>query len=167
MTPLIICRKLLLLSVFWLHTYFAQAQTPYQIELKEINGDYLKLEDLKGNKLTVIDFWATWCKPCVKSIPKLIALSHEYEASDVRFVGINVDSPRNSAKVRPFAKSLGIDYPTLLDPNQELYSELLVAVLPTLFILDSNGKVLYTHEGYVSGDEKLIKEEIESLLQND
>ncbi|PIB35445.1 hypothetical protein BFP72_08580 [Reichenbachiella sp. 5M10] len=143
-----------------------QAQSSFQISLKEINGDYMTINDLKGTQLTVVDFWATWCKPCVKSIPKLVELSHQYEGNEVAFVGINVDSPRNTSKVRPFAKSRQIDYPVLLDSDQELFSELLVSVLPTLFILDSEGKVLYTHEGYSTGDEKVFKAKIQEFLHS-
>ncbi|MCV9386514.1 TlpA family protein disulfide reductase [Reichenbachiella ulvae] len=160
--------RLLSVLLFVLLSHFqVQGQVTLSIELKEINGRVFSLRDLQGSELTVVDFWATWCKPCVKSIPKLIELSENFESDKVKFVGINVDSPRNSAKVRPFSKSLGIPYPVLLDPDQELYGELLVNVLPTLFILDSDGKVLYTHEGYVPGDEKKIEEQLTSLLNND
>ncbi|RJE75000.1 TlpA disulfide reductase family protein [Reichenbachiella sp. MSK19-1] len=143
----------------------SKAQSTLRIELKEINGEYYTLDDLKGSELTVVDFWATWCKPCVKSIPKLVELSHQYEKEEVAFVGINVDSPRNLAKVRPFSKSLKIDYPVLLDTDQALYNELLVSVLPTVLILDSEGKVLFTHEGYTHGDEEYLKEKINELLE--
>lgn len=163
--------QLILFSIFLSYLSFSShrltAQVSLHIDLKEINGTSYSLNDLKGQNLTVIDFWATWCKPCIKSIPKLIEISDQYKGDEVSFVGINVDSPRNAAKVRPFSKSLGINYPVLLDPDQELYGEMLVSVLPTLFILNDKGEVLYTHEGFVPGDEIKIESQIKSLLSND
>ncbi|UXP31549.1 TlpA family protein disulfide reductase [Reichenbachiella agarivorans] len=161
----LICFLLITMGLVQTHTLQAQSAV-FQIKLKEINGYYRTIGDLKGSQLTIVDFWATWCKPCVKSIPKLVELSHTYDNETVAFVGVNVDSPRNTSKVRPFAMSRRIDYPVLLDSDQALYGELLVSVLPTLFILDKEGKVLYTHEGYTTGDEKIFKEKIDQFLSD-
>ena len=147
-------------------THPGSAQTLLGISLKTIDGQYVRLHDLKGEKLTVLDFWATWCKPCIKSIPELVKLSKNYDNEQVAFIGIDEDSPRNMAKVRPFANSLKIDYPVLLDTEQELYNELQVSVLPTFIILDGDGKVLFTHEGYTKGDEQIFEEKIEEFLAN-
>ncbi|MEQ8471116.1 MAG: TlpA disulfide reductase family protein [Marinoscillum sp.] len=143
------------------------SQGALNVELKNIEGKYVTLHQIKGEKLTVLDFWATWCKPCIKAIPELEKLSNEFEDKGVRFVGINNDSPRNISKVRPISKSLGMTYPVLLDTEQELFNEMLVVSLPTLIILRPDGEVVYTHEGYSRGDEVLIKSRIEELLADD
>jgi thiol-disulfide isomerase/thioredoxin len=142
-----------------------KAQNVFDNNFNDIEGNNVILGDLKGEKLTVLDFWATWCKPCVNSIPKLVNLSDQLKNKGVNLIGINEDSPRNTAKVQPFAFSLGITYPVLLDPNQRLLSDMMIDALPTLIILDKNGKVIYTHQGFSNGDENVIKNKISSLLE--
>jgi cytochrome c biogenesis protein CcmG, thiol:disulfide interchange protein DsbE len=142
------------------------AQTVLNYSLNNIDGNENELSEIWGEKLTVLDFWATWCKPCLKAIPEIIKLSKEFEGSGVNFIGINEDSPRNSSKVKPLAFSLGINYPVLLDSEQELMNDLLVNSLPTLLIFNKNGEVVFTHIGYAAGDEQIIKETINKLLND-
>lgn len=140
------------------------AQTIMNYSLNNTEGEEIQISDISGEKLTVLDFWATWCKPCVQAIPHIIKLSDEFKEDGVRFIGINTDSPRNSSKIKPFAFSKGINYPILLDSDQELMNDLFVDFLPTILIYDENGELLFTHRGYVPGDEKIIKNEIIKLL---
>ena len=79
-------------------------------------------------------------------------------------VGINVDSPRNIAKVFPFTKSMGIDYPVLLDPNQKLMSEFNIVALPSIIFLDEEANIIFKHTGYNPGDKSLIKRKLEKAL---
>lgn len=133
-------------------------------ELKDTNNNLVNLNSISGEKLTVIDFWATWCKPCVNALPKLSTLSEEFTSKGVKFIGVSVDGPRNQAKVKPFTQSLGIKYPIVFDPNQELFSEMNASVLPTLIIVNSRGKEVFRHEGFQPGDEKLLSIELNKLL---
>ena len=132
--------------------------------LDNTDGQRTEFNEIKGEKLTVIDFWATWCKPCVNSIPKLNKLAQETKEKGVGFIGINVDSPRNISKVKPFVQALGVSYPVLLDTDEEVMTQLNVSVLPTLLIVNSKNEIVFTHEGFKPGDEVLIKEEIEKIL---
>ena len=147
-----------------LHQANGVSQSVLTIETKDLNGNTTTIEQTTQSNLIVLDFWATWCKPCVKSIPKLVELSEKYDSERISFIGINEDSPRNINKVKPFVKSLNVTYPILLDPDQELMSELLVSSFPTLIVINRDGKVLYIHEGFTSGDEKLIEEKLDKLL---
>ena len=131
---------------------------------QDLDGNYVTIEEVKGESLTILDFWATWCKPCIKSIPENLKIASEYNELGVKFIGVNEDSPRNLSKVRPFANSLGIDYQVLLDTDQVIMSELAVSVLPTIIVLNNKGKVVYTHEGFISGDEKIIRQKLDELL---
>lgn len=139
------------------------AQIPY-FELKDLNNNYVTYEQVKGEKLTVIDFWATWCQPCLRSIPELIKLSDAFEEQGVKFIGISVDGPRNQSKLKPFVTSIGVKYTILRDINGEIMSELNVTAVPTLIIYDGNGKQVFIHEGFRPGDERIIKQELEKLL---
>lgn len=136
----------------------------YDFSLKDTENKTIHLSEISGKSLTVIDFWATWCQPCIRSLPRLVELSETYKDRGVAFVGISVDSPRNLSKVKPFARSMGISYPVLLDANGELMGELNVTAIPTLMIIDSDYQVLYMHEGFSAGDELAIQEEIDRHL---
>jgi peroxiredoxin len=136
----------------------------YDFSLKNTENQTVNFSEISGSTLTVIDFWATWCQPCIRSMPKLVSLSEAFREHGVGFIGISVDSPRNTSKVKPFASSLGIRYPVLLDSNGELMGELNVTAVPTLMIIGSDYRVLYIHEGFNAGDEDVIREEIEKHL---
>lgn len=137
----------------------------YNFQLKNLENKTVSYNDLKGEHLTVIDFWATWCKPCIKSIPKFVEMDEEFKAKGVQFIGISVDGPRNLSKVKPFAKSMGINYPILLDSDNDVMARLRVQAVPTLLIVNSEDEVVYFHEGYTPGDEKMIQAEITKLLE--
>jgi cytochrome c biogenesis protein CcmG/thiol:disulfide interchange protein DsbE len=139
----------------------------YDFRLKDLNRKSVSFSEVEGKNLTVLDFWATWCQPCVRSIPRLVTLSKEFEARGVNFVGISVDSPRNFSKIKPFAASLGITYPVLMDPSGKLMGELNILAVPTLLIVDTDMNVVYIQEGFNAGDEQLIREEIERCLAKD
>lgn len=144
-----------------LHSGFAQLP---DIELKNQDRNYVRLKDVQGEKLTVVDFWATWCKPCLASIPKINQLAMEFQSKGVVFWGINVDSPRNESKVKPFVNSMNINYPVFLDGDMKLMDNLNVSVMPTILILDHQGKIQFLHEGYQPGDETIIQQKIQQLL---
>ena len=153
-----------LIILFFISTTFANAQS-LNFDVKDVDNNWVNMKELTGEKITVIDFWATWCKPCVTALPKLNELSEKYKDKGVSFIGVNVDGPRNQAKVKPFSQSMNIGYSIVLDPDQEILSEMNASVLPTLIILDKNLKEVFRHEGFRSGDEKLIEEKIETLLK--
>lgn len=159
-----IFRPLLLIAFFALSHTNSKAQGVFDIRVKDVSGNLTSISEIVNSELIVLDFWATWCKPCVKSIPKLVELSEKYNSKEVTFIGVNEDSPRNTNKVKPFVNSLGISYPVILDSEQEIMSDLLVNSYPTLMVLNSDAEVLFIHEGYTSGDEHLIEEELNKLL---
>lgn len=159
-------KKLISASLFLCFVLASHAQIP-DFELQSANDNsYYNLKNLKGENLTVIDFWATWCKPCISALPKLNKLSEEFNDKGVNFIGISTDGPRNQSKVRPFINTHGIKYPVLRDPNSKLMDDVNATVLPTLLIYDKNEKLVYFHEGFSPGTELEIKAEIEKLLNN-
>ncbi len=80
-------RKFLIISFFNLCTIGISAQIP-DMEVRDIDQNWISLQSVKGEELTVIDFWATWCKPCVTSIPKLNSLYNEFKDKQVEFIGV-------------------------------------------------------------------------------
>jgi thiol-disulfide isomerase/thioredoxin len=141
------------------------AQSIKNFEFKDIENNSRSYNELKGEKLTLLDFWATWCKPCNKAIPELNKIYDLYKDKGVEIIGINCDGPRSVSKVAPLSKSLQIRYPVLLDINSELVNELNILAYPTLIIVNSKGKIVWIHEGFVTGDTETIISEIEKLLK--
>ena len=142
-----------------------RAQTVNNFQLKTLDNETRSFTDLKGEKLTLIDFWATWCKPCLKAIPELNKIYDVYKSKGVEIIGINCDGPRSTAKVAPLSKSLQIKYPVLLDINAEIMNDLGLQAYPTLLFVNPDGKIVWTHEGYVTGDAEIIIAEIEKNLK--
>ena len=158
-------RYMILLSVTLLSLSSLQAQSAFDLEVKTLDGNTVTLSDELKGELIVLDFWTTWCKPCIRSIPKIIAVSEKYDEAKVQFIGMNEDSPRNQNKVKPMVNSLKIPYTVVMDTEQIVLSELMVSAFPTLLIMNKKGEVLYTHVGFSSGDEVELEKKINELLE--
>jgi thiol-disulfide isomerase/thioredoxin len=112
-------------------------------------GPPVDLTEFRGAPL-VVNFWASWCAPCVKELPELRDAAAELEG-EVAFVGIDVqDSPINAV---PFIERLGIDYPLAIDPRRELHQELGNFGMPTTLLVDAEGIVRYRQTGPLTGEE--------------
>jgi len=159
-----IIRATQILALLFIGINAAIAQQLPDFELKDTDNSLKTYNDLKGQKITLVDFWATWCKPCRKAIPELNKLYEEYRSEGLEIIGISCDGPRSTAKVAPLVNSMQIKYPVLLDVNSDIVNNLNLANFPTLLAVDPSGKILYTHEGFETGDEIEIREEIEKLL---
>ena len=133
------------------------------ITLKSIDGEEVNIADYGTNgKMTIISFWATWCKPCIKELKNMNDLLEDWsDEYGVELVAVSVDDSRNINKVKPFASGMGWDFDVLLDPNGDLQRALNVANPPVTFLVDAHGKIVYTHTGYVEGDEYELEEHIQ------
>ena len=137
-----------------------------EITLKDIDGKDVNLSDYGANeKITVISFWATWCKPCIKELKNINALLEEWvEDYNMELVAISLDDSRNAAKVKPTVNALYWDFDVLLDPNGELQRAMNVANPPVTFLVNQSGQIVYTHTGYVEGDEYDLEDHIKELV---
>lgn len=155
---------LIMLSVLAISGFSLSAQQVRNFTLIDLNNKQQSFYELKGEKLTIIDFWATWCKPCNKAIPELNKIYGEYKNKGVNVIGINCDGPRSIAKVAPLSKTLRIEYPVLIDMNIQLMAELNLSAYPTLILVNSSDKIVWIHEGFIPGDEVEISKEIDKQL---
>lgn len=133
--------------------------------LKATNGKTYRLSDLFGKKVVVLSFWNIACKPCRKEMPKLQELYEELADKGLEILAINTDGPNDLPGVKPLVRRKGYDYPVLLDTEQKvvkLYNPR--CILPYTALIDLEGKVVFTHLGYNSGDELELKKKILELL---
>jgi thiol-disulfide isomerase/thioredoxin len=140
------------------------AQIVGNFHLKDVENTYHSFSELKGNKLILIDFWTSWCSPCNKALPELNKIYKLYKTKGVQIIGINCDGPRSVSKVTPLIKSLQVTYPILMDINSEVMHNLNLNAFPTLIMVNGKDKIVWIHEGFVSGDTEIIIAEIEKNL---
>ncbi len=129
--------------------------------LTSVDGKIIKLSDYKG-KVVIIDFWATWCPPCRKGIPDLIAIQNEY-AGKVVVIGISVDREGQTKQDVPgFIKSNGINYPIVYFTDKVVNDFGGIEAIPTSFVIDKKGNIVDTHVGLVP--KSTLTNKINSLL---
>lgn len=122
-------------------------------------GSRLSTRDLVG-KAVVLDFWATWCGPCQVQAPILDRLARRYDKRGLVVVGINVDEPADVARQHALKK--GLSYPIAIDPTQGAARSYGVDKLPSLVVIDRQGKVLTVLTGIV--DEGALDEILGAAL---
>uniref|UniRef100_A0A7C4TCJ4 TlpA family protein disulfide reductase n=1 Tax=candidate division WOR-3 bacterium TaxID=2052148 RepID=A0A7C4TCJ4_UNCW3 len=124
--------------------------------LKSIDGETVSLSDFKG-KVVLLDFWATWCPPCRRSIPHLISLYEKYKDRGVIIIGI---SSEEEGTIRNFRDENGITYPLLLGTS-EVFQKYKVSAIPHTVFIDKKGKERKTQIGFA---DELIPE-FEALIE--
>ena len=132
--------------------------------LKTLDGGRMSLGDMLGEGPVLLNFWASWCKPCAAEAPHLVELYESYGPQGFHIVGISVDNVSSLSKLKAKTKKLKLPYPVLLDPSSTYARKLQVNVLPTNVLLDKDGNILRTFTGYRPGDEKTLAADIAALL---
>lgn len=125
-----------------------------------VTGDRMRLGDQHG-KVVVLDFWATWCRPCQITTPTLVRVSHRFRNRGVVVMGVNVDQDGPEA-IPTFMRRFAVDYPMVFDEGGGVSNRYNVRALPTLMVIDREGRVRHTHQGVATEDE--LAEQIEGLL---
>jgi peroxiredoxin len=132
----------------------------------DLNGDEVRLADLLGKGPIVVDFWATWCKPCIKELPYIQRMHDEYSSRGLQVFAVSIDSPKSQSRVKPFIAGRKFTFPVLLDPGQDVFAKLQgKGSVPYVVVLDAEGRIRYRHTGYRPGDEKELEEVVVGLLE--
>ncbi len=142
------------------------AQLP-QVTLKDINGKAVKLDTLSNNgKPFIIDFFATWCKPCNRELDAIAEVYEEWqEETGVKIFAISIDQAQNINKVKPLVSNHGWEYDVLLDPNSDFRRALGIQMIPFVLVCDGQGNIVYKHNGYTDGAEIELIEKIRELVK--
>jgi len=128
-----------------------------------IDGDVFVLDSLKGTPLIILDFWALFCKPCIKQMDKMNVIQEKYN-DKLAYVAINEDGPMSQRRVKSFVKAKKFVFTILLDPDRSIGSEYSVSSLPTTILLNDSLEVLEIHIGFKPGDEKWLENRIKEHL---
>lgn len=157
-------KKFIIIAVLVAIVQTAFAQLPH-VTLKDINGKAVRLDTLSnGGKPIIIDFFATWCKPCNRELSAISEVYDQWQSeTGVRLIAVSIDQAHHINKVKPLVDQLGWPYEVLLDPNSELKRALGVQLIPYTLIVDGDGKIVYKHSGYVDGEEEELLEEIKTI----
>jgi cytochrome c biogenesis protein CcmG/thiol:disulfide interchange protein DsbE len=116
-------------------------------------GDQLAPRNF-GGKVLVLNFWASWCAPCVEEAPSLNAFAKTFKDSGVVVLGVSVD--RNEQLYRNFVKRFGVSYPMARDPEENLSYRYGTYKIPESYIIDRNGKVVRKYAGLPERDGQAI-----------
>jgi len=147
------------------HTLFPAELTGQlrpDFSLPDINGKTRNISEWNG-QVVALNFWATWCPPCLEEIPEFVALQNKYAGQGLQFVGIALQS---ADEVTDFVNSQGINYPVLvggmdvISLAERLGDE--TGTLPYTVIIDRNGKIKFINNGQLDGDQ--AEQVIKSLL---
>ena len=145
-----------LLSLALLISAVAAAQVP-SVTVENAKGEAVNTKSLlKEGTPMIVSFWSTSCKPCIRELDAIYdALPDWLEEADFRVVAVSTDDSRLLAKAKSFAegRDWGEDYTLLFDKNQDFMRAMNVSVVPHVFVIDGNGKIVYSHTSYVPGNE--------------
>ena len=120
--------------------------------LSDLDGKPHSSESLIGGSPVLLNFWATWCKPCLAEQPKLKAFQATWAEQGFRVLSISIDDPRTAKQVKPFVHRHQIAFPVYLDANQEAYRKLGGRAVPFNVLVGSDGSVLSVTLGYKDQD---------------
>lgn len=132
---------------------------------RDIEGKTVRLSDYLGKQAILVDFWSTFCEPCLAEMPHLRKLYESQKGKGFVILAVSMDGPETVAEVPSFAKRNGMSFPVLLDEDSHIvsiYNPKRSAPLSVL--IDKQGRVVRVREGYNPGDEALIAADVASVL---
>jgi len=159
-------KRLFFVALLMAFTSTAFAQLP-SVSLKDINGNSVNTAELNNDgKPFIIDFFATWCKPCNRELDAIAEVYDEWrEETGVKIFAVSIDVAQNTNKVKPLVDSHGWEYDVLLDPNSDFKRALGIQMIPYVLIVDGKGNIVYKHNGYTDGAEQELIDKVRELIK--
>ncbi len=139
-----LCFAALLLSLFSFVTTVPAAESFYdKLQVTDIDGNSLDLNTYKGG-IVLVNFWATWCPPCIKEMPSMQRLQQQFEPDKFQIVAINMGQGATTVESFLMEQSFEFDLPVYLDDMGHAFTELKIQGMPSSFLLDAEGKLIET-----------------------
>lgn len=140
---------------------FKGNNTPLAFTLEDINNQSISLTDLKG-KVTVVNFWATWCPPCVEEIPSLNRLKQKMRGKPFELISINYAESRKL--IKDFLKRVNVEFPVLLDRKGKVSAQWNVIAFPSTFVIGPDGKIKYGINAAITWDDPAVIVRLNALM---
>ena len=135
---------------------------PLSFSLQDVNGQRVSRSHFKG-KVTIINFWASWCHPCVEEIPSLNRLRKKLQGEKFELISINyAESPQ---RVRQFMQQVAVNYPVLIDPAGKVAGQWQVVAFPSTFVIGPDGRIRYGVNAAIHWDDPAVIKLIRRLNQ--
>lgn len=131
-----------------------------ELRARTLAGDDLRLAAFAG-RTVVVNFWATWCAPCVAEMPSLQRLRDRLADRNVEVIAVNYEE--NAARIRPFVERLGVSFPVVRDHDGTLRAAWKVGVFPTSFVVGPDGRIALVARGEIDWDAPQVESRIRGL----
>lgn len=137
------------------------------VQLKDMNGKSVNINELTKNGPVIISFWATWCSPCKRELNTIHEVYSDWQDQfNVTLVAVSIDDEKTKNSVPLYVNGRSWEYVVIMDPNSDFRRAMGVNNVPHTFLVDKNGTIVYSHNNYAPGDEELLYQELMKLSKN-
>jgi len=142
-------------------TPFSQNPETPPLKLPDLSGQQHDISDYEG-KVVLVNFWASWCQPCLREMPSMQRLHKEMRGRPFSILAVDVEESKST--VWRFKKLLNISFTTLLDSKGEVARAWDIGIYPTSYLIDSEGRIRHGVQGALEWDSEEVKQLIETLM---
>ena len=138
-----------------------------KVDLKTTTGTTINTSTFENNgKPIIIDFWATWCKPCIEELNAMHDVYEDWQKeTGVKVIIISCDDARTMQRVGPFVNARNWTYESYIDPNGDFKREMNVNMPPQTFVLNANKEIVWQHVGFAPGNEDELFEAVKDAAK--
>ena len=137
------------------------------VDIKDLSGSTVSTSAFdNGGKPIIIDFWATWCKPCIEELNTIHEVYEDWQKeTGVKIITISLDDARTMQRVSPFVNGKGWTYESYIDPNGDFKRAMNVNMPPQTFVLNGKKEIVWQHVGFAEGNEDELYEEVKKVAE--
>jgi len=132
--------------------------------LPTLDGNRVKLSELRGKKVVLLDFWSTTCDPCLREMPELVKIYNDKKGDGFEILAISVDGPDTASDIPAKVRSTGMNFPILLDEETEVMDRYNPkGEMPFTVLVDRGGRIVLKRAGYQPGDKASMKALVDAI----